>query len=112
MHFVSVSAGGEICSMCNKPATHKVGEEIMHDEPCMSCGERFISDVIDPDGAKAAKAKCNSFFHISGPHAQRHNLTAYVCCGCFTKILGPATGCPSEPTTPTVQAPWRPNDAQ
>ena len=32
-HFVSASCGGELCRMCNEPATHKVGEEIMHDDP-------------------------------------------------------------------------------
>jgi hypothetical protein len=94
-HFVSTSCGGERCSMCSKPATHKVGEEIMHDEPCMSCGKRYVSREIDPKGAEEAVKNCPSFFHLAGPHAQRHNLTAYVCCGCFTKILGRATGCPT-----------------
>lgn len=27
------------------------------------------------------------------PMPDRHNLTAYVCCRCFTRLLGPATGC-------------------
>ncbi len=58
-HFVSASCGGEKCSMCGKDATHKVGEEIMHDDP----------------------------------NPNRHNYTAYVCCGCFRKILGPAVPC-------------------
>lgn len=112
MHFVSKSCGGEICSMCHKPATHKVGEEIMHDEPCMECGDVFVSEAISPERAKAAIMKCKTMFHIAGPHAQRHNLTAYVCCGCFTKILGPATGCPVQQDKKTEEKPWRPHDAQ
>jgi hypothetical protein len=31
-HFVSVSCKGTQC-FCGKPATHKVGEEILHDDP-------------------------------------------------------------------------------
>jgi len=33
MHWVSASCGGEKCSMCGAPATHKVGEEIQRDDP-------------------------------------------------------------------------------
>lgn len=117
MHFVSKSCGGEICSMCHKPATHKVGEEIMPDEPCMSCGEtwRYWQDKND-QGARVvgtAKNDCKGAFHLfGGPTAQRHNLTAYVCCGCFTKILGPATGCPAVDSKKNDEKPWRPHDAQ
>ena len=32
-HYVSKSCGGETCSVCDKPATHKLGEEIMWDDP-------------------------------------------------------------------------------
>jgi len=32
-HFVSASCLGEYCSICKIPATHKVGEEIMSDDP-------------------------------------------------------------------------------
>ena len=32
-HFISASCEGETCSMCDSPATHKVGEEMLHDEP-------------------------------------------------------------------------------
>lgn len=31
-HFVSASCRGERCR-CGRPATHKVGEEIAHDDP-------------------------------------------------------------------------------
>lgn len=31
-HFVSESCKGEKCRMCGAPATHKVGEEIPHDD--------------------------------------------------------------------------------
>ena len=33
MHWVSASCGGESCTMCGEPATHKVGEEIQWDDP-------------------------------------------------------------------------------
>jgi hypothetical protein len=38
MHWISASCGGEKCGMCwragnSTPATHKVGEEIPHDDP-------------------------------------------------------------------------------
>lgn len=32
-HFVSASCRGEICSVCGKPAAHKVCEEIFEDDP-------------------------------------------------------------------------------
>jgi len=32
-HFVSASCQGEMCQVCKLPATHKVGEEIPHDDP-------------------------------------------------------------------------------
>ncbi len=32
-HFVSASCDGERCRVCGKPATHKLGEEILHDDP-------------------------------------------------------------------------------
>lgn len=32
-HFVSASCGGERCTMCGEPATHKVGEELQWDAP-------------------------------------------------------------------------------
>jgi hypothetical protein len=63
-HFVSASCGGEHCRVCGDPATHKVGEEIMHDDPS----------------------------HES-LYTARHNFTAYVCCDCFTMIMGPAVPC-------------------
>ena len=59
-HFVSTSCEGELCRMCGKDATHKVGEEIAWD---------------DTEGS------------------MRHNYTAYVCCGCFKSIFGPAVIC-------------------
>lgn len=33
MHYVSLTCQGVRCSMCGLPATHKVGEEIAHDDP-------------------------------------------------------------------------------
>lgn len=35
-HFISSSCEGETCKICEKPATHKVGEEIMWDDPHQS----------------------------------------------------------------------------
>ena len=32
-HPVSASCRGENCRICGDPATHKVGEEILHDDP-------------------------------------------------------------------------------
>jgi hypothetical protein len=32
-HFISTSCVGERCQICGAPATHKVGEEIPHDDP-------------------------------------------------------------------------------
>lgn len=64
-HFVSKSCEGEKCSFlidtrpspmkkCGQPAKHKVGEEILHDDP----------------------------------NPNRHNMTAYVCCDCYMRIMG------------------------
>lgn len=64
-HFVSESAG-DPCR-CGARSTHKVGEEVPHDEP-----------VAGP----------------FGPGSDRHNFTAYVCCACFRAIMGPAVFCP------------------
>lgn len=33
VHFTSASCRGERCSVCADPATHKLGEEIPHDDP-------------------------------------------------------------------------------
>lgn len=33
MHFVSASCRGERCHVCGSNATHKIGEEIAHDDP-------------------------------------------------------------------------------
>lgn len=60
-HHVSTRCKGEACS-CGAPASHKVGEEIPHDDPCPT----------------------------------RHNFTAYVCCACFRRLLGPAVMCPKD----------------
>lgn len=32
-HFISTSCKGEFCKICGLPAAHKVGEEVMHDDP-------------------------------------------------------------------------------
>ncbi len=66
-HFVSCSCGGERC-YCGNDATHKVGEEIPHDE----------KDSY-PEPLKGLSI--------------RHNFTQYVCCQCFTNIMGNAVFC-------------------
>lgn len=38
-HFVSASCEGNLCSVCKAPATHKLGEEVPHDEPRPPCPE-------------------------------------------------------------------------
>lgn len=84
-HFISATCNGHTCR-CGKPATHKVGEEIPPDEPCMTCGQ-------------ADNPLCSDFYHIaSGP--SRHNLTSYVCCFHFTLLLGAMTRCPLAPSPP------------
>jgi hypothetical protein len=48
--FVSRSCGGETCTLCGKPATKKVGEEILSDDPnpfrhnmtAYVCSEHFM----------------------------------------------------------------------
>ena len=32
-HYVSDTCEGEFCTLCGRPATHKVGEEIPFDDP-------------------------------------------------------------------------------
>jgi hypothetical protein len=59
----------------------------------MSCGEtwRYLGaggkrEVTDP-------GPCTNLYH-NYQGANRHNLTAYVCCFHWSMVLGPATGCP------------------
>jgi hypothetical protein len=66
--FVSSSCVGEVCSLCGAPATHKVGEEIAHDDPAW---QRVLGHTI----------------------LTRHNYTAYVCCEHFRAIFGNAVTC-------------------
>jgi len=55
-HWVSASCGGEVCG-CGAPATHKLGEEIMHDDPnpyrhnltayvCCACFRHVVGDAV------------------------------------------------------------------
>jgi len=71
-HYVMPSCGGVTCHMCKeRPATHKVGEE------CETPGGfswHELEDNPNPDPYRLA--------------GMRHNLTAYVCCECFGKIMG------------------------
>jgi hypothetical protein len=81
-HFVSASCGGEKCSMCGRQATHKVGEEISHDDP---------SNAKVMDGGSIVVIR------------MRHNFTAYICCEHFMAIFGGAVPC--RPTTDTPPLP-------
>jgi hypothetical protein len=81
-HRINRYAAGETCSMCRSPATHKVGEEIPSTEDeCPWCKTSL------------------SYFNLACPNVafhkqpQMHNLTAYVCCFCYTTIMGPASEC-------------------
>jgi len=55
--FTSVCCGGEVCSMCGKPAGEKVEEAIFHDDPrpyrhpltAYLCHEHF-SQIMDRGG--------------------------------------------------------------
>lgn len=70
-HFVSAACKGERCR-CNAEATHKVAEEVPHDEPVR----------VDKVGAD---------IYIS--HV-RMGMSAYVCCAHFKEIFA-VTICPS-----------------
>lgn len=95
-HFVSERCASERCS-CGEAATHKLAEEIPHDDPtpppCPDCSGNWIRNTVD-----GKPHPCTSPWHLErallGPYG-RHELTAYVCCACFTRVLGPATGCPT-----------------
>lgn len=96
-HFISASCGGERCR-CGAAATHKVGEEIPHDEPCRTCGRTWRENMWEHRLLdRRHPTWCDDAYHIAHDGASRHNLTAYVCCTCFTRLLGPATGCPTGP---------------
>jgi hypothetical protein len=68
-HWVSKTCEGENCSLCGRPASHKVGEEIAHD----ALG---IEAVLAQDAG--------DYYQIAG----RHNLTAYICCRHFAALMG------------------------
>jgi hypothetical protein len=58
-HFVSGSCRGEFCAVCGAAATHKVGEEIPHDDP-------------DPGRHNlTAYLCCRHFGLVLGPMARR-----------------------------------------
>lgn len=90
MHFVSGSYEGELCAVClcmeeeRVHATHKLGEEIPHDEPCPDCAHTW--NWGDPN-IRTTQGSCVASYHWTGPGA-RHNLTAYVCCWHFRMIVG------------------------
>lgn len=44
-HFVSESCHGEPCSVCDNPATHKVGEEIGRDDPHFTHRHNFTAYI-------------------------------------------------------------------
>lgn len=67
-HKVLPNCNGEKCSMCGVDATHKVYQD----------EEEAVSEM-ELDGVSYVV-----------PH---HPLTAYVCCVCFRKIMGPVVMC-------------------
>ena len=111
-HFISASCGGEVCR-CGTKATHKIAEEIPHDDPSMT-QSRVWDDMDNSEHIlRIERAYLNEYEIVSYEHVQRvqdvkarfealtpdectrHELTAYVCCSCFTALLGAATGCPT-----------------
>lgn len=62
MHYIPESSVGEKCS-CGKPANHKV-EEVL-DYGVFESIEDMISTGV------------------------RHPLTTYLCCSCFSALMGP-----------------------
>lgn len=61
-HFTSASCSGEFCHLCNEPATHKVGEEIPHDDPLPN-RHNFTAYVC-----------CTCFARIFGEYASKASL--------------------------------------
>ncbi len=65
-HFVSASCRGVNCGMCIRlhgvlaPATHKVGEEIMHDDPAEA--RHNLTQYVC----------CKHYCEIMGPFAENH----------------------------------------
>lgn len=93
------SAGGEICAMilfapngheldgvpqrCGKPAKHKVAEEIDTDWPTVA------RNILD--GNIEVNVRLT-----------RHELTAYLCCECFARVMGPVAAGWCQTQLPTV----------
>lgn len=44
-HFVSAACRGERCSVCGSDATHKIGEEILFDDPNVGMGHNLTAYV-------------------------------------------------------------------
>jgi hypothetical protein len=65
-HFVSSTCIGEICRMCQKPATHKVGEEVADDDPHL-IRHNYTAYVC-----------CGCFAMIFGQHSHPEYLKAVV----------------------------------
>ena len=58
-----------------------------HGELCVMCrlpATHKVGEEIPPDDSDQ----------------NRHNLTAYVCCGCFRRLVGPAAPCKNFLTIP------------
>ena len=56
----------------------------------------FVSATCEGETCRCGKPathKVGEEIPHDHPQQERHNLTAYVCCACFTLLLGPATGC-------------------
>lgn len=80
MHFVSKTCAGAWCA-CGRPATHKIGEESYPDHP---------ASHPDPIVNAAELAVLRS---MPAELQDGHNLTAYVCCEHFRKLMGSAAPC-------------------
>lgn len=71
--------------MCEAQASHKVGEEFLDDpDRPTSIGERgngFAAQMMYDQAQRDPYRK-----------RARHNLTQYLCCGCFVKVMGAQAG--------------------
>jgi hypothetical protein len=55
-HFVSGACKGERCTVCGKDATHKVGEEILFDDPNQS--RHNLTAYVCCDDFKEIMGRC------------------------------------------------------
>ena len=92
-HWVSASCEGETCSVraCGNPASHKLAEEIQHDDPDWVAYRAKIEEFDRMTEAGEPNADLVGVEALSMPH--RHGLVGYVCCDHFKQVVGRAAPC-------------------